>query len=667
MAYFVTGATGFIGRFLLVELLKREGTIYVLCRASSLDKLDELRDRLGTDEQRIVPIVGDLSKERLGVEADVIDKLSGKIEHFFHLAAIYDLTADADSQRVANVEGTRHALQLAEAVDAAHFHQVSSIAAAGLYKGRWTEDMFDEAVDVDNNPYYATKHESERVVRQESTVPWRVYRPGIVVGHSETGEIDKIDGPYYFFRAIQRLRSLAPSWLRGIGIEGGQINLVPVDYVAKAMDYLAHQPGLDGRAFSLTDPEPMTVGQMANSFAKAAKAPQFAVNVDSRLLDAVPKPVKAIAGRLPGAKQAVDLVLAELGIPREVLHYVDYPTIFDSTATQEALRDSGITVPPLGSYAQTLWEFWERTYSPDRRKDKALARTIKGKTVMITGASSGIGRATALRVGAAGGKVILVARGADKLEQTRLEIEDLGGIAFVHRCDLSDMSDIERMAKEVLQEHGRVDVLVNNAGRSIRRSVALSYDRFHDYERTMQLNYFGAVRLVLTLLPVMRQPSPDGRKGGHILNISSIGVQTNTPRFSAYVASKAALDAFSRCIASEVIEDGVHLTTIHMPLVRTPMIAPTTMYDRFPTMTPTEAADMICRAMIRKPKKVGTTLGNAGELMYQVAPRGVDLVLNYGYKMFPDSKAARGGPGSGTDQPTSESVAFAHILRGVHW
>jgi NAD(P)-dependent dehydrogenase (short-subunit alcohol dehydrogenase family) len=667
MAYFVTGATGFIGRFLLVELLKREGVIYVLCRASSLDKLDELRDRLGTDDQRIVPIIGDLSKERLGVEADVIDKLNGKIDHFFHLAAIYDLTADADSQRVANVEGTRHALQLAEAVHAGRFHQVSSIAAAGLYKGRWTEDMFDEAVDVDNNPYYATKHESERVVREESTVPWRVYRPGVVVGHSETGEIDKIDGPYYFFRAIQRLRSLAPSWLRGIGIEGGQINLVPVDYVAKAMDYLAHQEGLDGRAFSLTDPEPMTVGQMANAFAKAAKAPQFAVNVDTRLLDSVPRPVKALAARLPGAKQVVDLALAELGIPREVLHYVDYPTIFDSTATQEALRGSGISVPPLSSYAQTLWEFWERTYSPDRRKDKALARAIKGKTVMITGASSGIGRATALRVGAAGGKVILVARGAEKLEQTRTEIADLGGVAFVHRCDLSDMSDIDRMAKEVLQEHGRVDVLINNAGRSIRRSIALSYERFHDFERTMQLNYFGAVRLVLTLLPVMRQPSPDGRKGGHIINISSIGVQTNTPRFSAYVASKAALDAFSRCIASEVIEDGVHLTTIHMPLVRTPMIAPTTMYDRFPTMSPTEAADMICRAMIRKPKKVGTTLGNAGELMYQVAPRGVDLVLNYGYKMFPDSKAARGGPGGASDQPTSESVAFAHILRGVHW
>src|SRR3954447_1962568 len=341
MEYFVTGATGFIGRFLMAQLLQREGTIYALCRASSLDKLDDLRERLGTDDQRVVAVVGDLGKDRLGVSNEDLDKLDGQIEHFFHLAAIYDLTADADSQRVANVEGTRHALQLAEAVHAEHFHQVSSIAAAGLYRGTFTEDMFDEATDVDNNPYYATKHESERVVREEATIPWRVDRPGIVVGHSETGEIDKIDGPYYFFKAIQRLRGLAPSWLRGIGIEGGPINLVPVDYVAKAMDYLAHQPGLDGRAFHLTDPEPMTVGQMANAFAKAAKAPQFGYNLDTASLESavrtIPKPLRTIASRLPGPKLAADLVLAELGIRREVLPSVNHPPSFGVTKAQESL------------------------------------------------------------------------------------------------------------------------------------------------------------------------------------------------------------------------------------------------------------------------------------------------------------------------------------------
>ena len=667
MAYFVTGATGFIGRFLVAELLEnREGPIYCLCRAGSIDKLDALKARLG-DEERIIPVVGDLSKPRLGVDDAEIDRLAGKIEHFFHLAAIYDLTADADSQRAANIDGTRHALQLAEALSAEHFHQVSSIAAAGLYRGVFTEDMFDEAQDVEHNPYYLTKHESERVVRVESKVPWRVYRPGVVVGHSKTGEIDKIDGPYYFFKTLQRVRGVVPSWLRGIGVEGGEINIVPVDYVAKAMDYIAHQPGLDGRAFHLTDPEPLTVGGLFKAIAKAAKAPQPTVNVDARALDALPLRFATTISRLPGARQLTDLALAELGIPRESFAYLTYPTHFDSTKTRAVLHGSGIEVPPFTSYVQTLWDYWERAYSPDRRKDKQLARAIKGKTVMITGASSGIGRATALRVGAAGGRVVLVARGIEALEEAKREIEDLGGVAFVHRCDLADMSDIERMAKEVLQEHGRVDVLVNNAGRSIRRSIALSYDRFHDFERTMQLNYFGPVRLILSLLPIMRQVSPDGRKGGHIINVSSIGVQTNIPRFSAYVASKAALDAFSRCISSEIIDDGVHISTIYMPLVRTPMIAPTKMYDRFPTMSPAEAADMICKAMVRKPKSVGTTMGNAGALAYQIAPRGVDVVLNAGYKLFPDSHAARGGKDQKKDEPSTESVAFAHILRGVHW
>jgi NAD(P)-dependent dehydrogenase (short-subunit alcohol dehydrogenase family) len=670
LSYFVTGGTGFIGRNLIEQLLEREGTIYVLVREGSRGRLEELRSRWGAEEGRIVPVIGDLSQEHLGC-ADQIDELKGKIDHFFHLAAIYDMTADAESQRVANVEGTREATKLAEALDAKRFHMVSSIAAAGLYKGTFAEDMFDEAEKVDNHPYFQTKHESEAVVREESKVPWRVYRPGIVVGHSETGEMDKIDGPYYFFKLLQRARNAVPQWFPGVGIEGRKINIVPVDFVAKAMDHIAHIDGLDGQAFHLTDPNPLSAGQVINTFARAAHAPEAALRIDSRMFDFIPKQVRMGLTMLPPVKRITDQVLADLGIPRSVLVYINYPTDFDSTKTQEALEGTGISVPPLPGYADKLWDYWERNLDPDLFKDRSLSGAIKGKVVLITGASSGIGKACAVKCGAAGAEVLLVARTPEKLEETKAEIEGEGGTAHIHQCDLSDLDDVERMAKEVLEEHERVDVLVNNAGRSIRRSIENSYDRFHDFERTMQLNYFGALRLIISLLPSMRKRTR-GRKGGHIINISSIGVQTNTPRFSAYVASKAALDAWSRCVASEVVDDGVHITTIHMPLVRTPMIAPTKMYDAFPTITPEEAAEMITRAMITKPKKVATRLGNFGELLYNVAPKASDAILNTAYKLFPESSAAKGkgkedGKPAKEQELSTEGVAFAYLMRGVHW
>ena len=187
-----------------------------------------------------------------------------------------------------------------------------------------------------------------------------------------------------------------------------------------------------------------------------------------------------------------------------VLTYVDYPTSFDSTQAQKALKGSGIEVPPLESYAARVWDYWERNLDPDLFKDRSLSAAVRGKVVLITGASSGIGKATAVKVADAGATVLLVARSVEKLEETKDEIVAAGGTAHIHRCDLADIEDIERMAEEVLAYHGHVDILVNNAGRSIRRSIALSYDRFHDFERTIQLNYFGALRLILALLPAMR-------------------------------------------------------------------------------------------------------------------------------------------------------------------
>jgi NAD(P)-dependent dehydrogenase (short-subunit alcohol dehydrogenase family) len=663
MNYFVTGATGFIGRNLVQRLLRREGTVYALVRAGSRGRLEELRTSLGPDGARVVPIAGDLAQPGLGVSEEDLLTLRGDVDHFFHLAAVYDMTAGSEAQEIANVEGTRHAVELAGAIDAGCFHQISSIAAAGLYRGVWTEDMFEEAERLDTHPYFRTKHESERVVREECRGPWRVYRPGIVVGDSRSGEIDKIDGPYYFFKLLQRARRVLPAWLPAVGIEGGEINIVPVDFVADAIDHIAHQPGLDGQAFHLTDPNPKSAGEVINLFARAADAPQAALRLESGVTEPATSLVKTGLRLFPPARRALKAGLGELGIPAGVLNYVSYPTHFDSTRAQAALEGSGISVPPLESYADRVWDYWERSLDPDLFKDRTLSAAVRGKVVLITGASSGIGKATAVKVADAGATVLLVARSVDKLEETKREIEAAGGVAHIHRCDMADTEDIERMADEVLAYHGRVDILVNNAGRSIRRGVGLSYDRFHDYERTMQVNYFGAVRLILALLPSMR-----AHKLGHIVNVSSIGTQTNPPRFSAYVASKAALDAFGRVIASEVVDDGVHITTIHMPLVRTPMIAPTRMYDMFPAISPEEAAEMIAGAMVSQPKKVATRLGTFGELLYAVAPSVSDKILNTAYKLFPESQAAKGKGEEAPDKaPSTEAVAFAHLMKGVHW
>jgi NAD(P)-dependent dehydrogenase (short-subunit alcohol dehydrogenase family) len=266
-----------------------------------------------------------------------------------------------------------------------------------------------------------------------------------------------------------------------------------------------------------------------------------------------------------------------------------------------------------------------------------------------------------MKIAHAGGIPLLVARSMDKLQEAKAEIEATGGTAYAYSADLSDLDSIDALVKQILDDHVAVDMLVNNAGRSIRRSIALSQDRFHDFERTMQLNYFGAIRLTMGLLPHMRE-----RGSGHIVNVSSIGAQTNPPRFSAYVASKAALDAWTRVASSEVIGDGITFTTIHMPLVRTAMIAPTKMYDSFPTITPDEAGDLVCEALRAKPKQINTRLGTFGEVAYSLAPKAVDQVLHMAYKVFPDSAAARGEKDP-NEKASMEQVAMANLMKGVHW
>ncbi|TQM80708.1 short-subunit dehydrogenase [Saccharothrix saharensis] len=600
--YFVTGATGFIGRRLVAELLRRPDCerVFALVRPHSADKLDR--------HGKLTPVLGDLGSP---IDAD-------RVDHVVHLAAVYDFTASAEAHHAVNVEGTRRVVEYAERTGSGLLHHVSSIAVAGDHRGSFTEDDFDLGQHL-GSPYHATKHAAEKIVRGQDGVPWRIYRPGAVVGDSRTGEVDKVDGPYHFFAALAALARL-PRRLPLVAPHFGVANVVPVDYVVAALDRLIHADVPAGSTFHLTARRSQRMDEVYNALADAAGAPKVRFSVP------LPLPAEPTGAVVTG-------VLTELGVPPRLVPHLALHADFDSTATRAV---TGLEPPDFTTYAHTLWRYWADHLDPLRA---ARGHGLAGRTVLVTGASSGIGAASALAVARKGAVPLLVARRADELEEVAGRIRAEGGTAHTYPCDLTDAEAVGALLKQVLADHDGVDALVNNAGRSIRRSVHLSVDRLHDYERTMALNYFAPLRLVLGLLPHMRE-----RRFGHIVNISSMGVQINTPRFSAYLASKSALDAFSRVAASETVADGVTFTSVRMPLVRTPMIGPTKVYDAFPAATPERAAQWVVRALERRPEEVNLPAGVLVELARKAAPKTVRSLLHLVYRAMPEQGAPRTPP-----------------------
>jgi NAD(P)-dependent dehydrogenase (short-subunit alcohol dehydrogenase family) len=662
MHYFVTGATGFIGKRLVKTLLARRGAVvHFLVRPGSEGKLAALYEDWGVTKARAVPVTGDLTSKKLGVSADVLKSLKGTIDHVYHLAAVYDLSADEASQVQVNIEGTRNLVDFAKAIDAGHLHHVSSIAAAGLYEGVFREDMFDEAEGLDH-PYFMTKHESEKIVRKESKVPWTVYRPAFVVGDSSTGQMDKVDGPYYFFKVIQRMRQLLPPWFPAVGLEGGRINIVPVDFVVKCIDHISHgKADLTGKCFHLVDPVGYRIGDVLDIFSKAAHAPKMNLFVNAALLGFIPKSVKKGMMALAPVRRVRNALMKDMGLPEDVFTFLNWPTRYDRRELDAALKGSGITCPNLNDYAWVLWDYWERHLDPALFIDRSLKGAVAGKVVLVTGGSSGIGLAAAHRFAEAGATTLICGRDQDKLDEACAEARAKGYEFIAYPADIADMADCDRFVQLVTTNHGGVDFLINNAGRSIRRAIESSYDRFHDFERTMQLNYFGALRVTMGFLPGMA-----AKKKGHVVNLSSISVLVNAPRFSAYVASKAALDAWTRCASSEFADQGVTFTTVNMPLVRTPMTAPTKIYDSMPLLKPEEAADMIVQACVEKPVRVATRLGVFGEVLHAAAPRVTQIIMNTTFRMFPDSAAAKGEKGARASL-SPEAIAMSQMMRGIHF
>lgn len=626
MNYLITGATGFIGTFLLERLLARpEAIVYVLVRAGSEAKFSSLCARYAQDADRIKILNGDITHANVIAPSD-LKRLRGKVDHLFHLAAVYDMSMDDATADLVNNEGTRHVVNLANKLGGSIcLHHVSSIAVAGEdYVGRFSDSQFDEGQPI-HHPYYRTKFESEKIVRDESLVPFRVYRPGAVVGHSQTGEIDKIDGPYYFFQTIAQISRRLPNWLPLVGIQGGRVTMVPVDYVVSAMDYIAHLPNEDGKAFFLIQSPAPHVGEMLQALLAAAHGPAFVRQLNVK---AAHTPLRRITHRAGQLLPSFDNVFQRLvGAPPSAITAAFTATEFDDSNTRQTLNGSGISCPAFKDYAANLWQYWEENLAPATTVSRRKRAKLSGKVIVVTGASSGIGLSVAKKLAIAGAHVVLIARRKELLAEIAERIRLNGGQVSIYPCDLNDMEAIDACCQKILTDVPRIDVLINNAGRSIRRSVVESAERFHDFERTMQLNYFGAIRLIQNLLPAF-----SAQRHGQIINISSIGVLTNAARYSAYVASKAALDAFSRCLASEVQHKHIAISTIYMPLVRTPMIAPTKIYKYAPAWHPEQAADKVIAAIIAKPKAVATPMGRAAQWSYALWPRLNDAVMNRAFR-----------------------------------
>ncbi|MFZ2176842.1 MAG: SDR family oxidoreductase [Rhodococcus sp. (in: high G+C Gram-positive bacteria)] len=663
VTYIVTGGTGFLGRHVLPLILDRDDSaeVHVLVRRASVARLEKLVDGMPGGE-RVHPLIGDLTEPDLGLTEPP------QADHVLHLGAIYDLTA-GDEQAATNVDGTRSVIALAKKLGAT-LHHVSSIAVAGDHEGEFRETDFDLGQGFPT-PYHRTKFEAEKLVRESTGLRWRIYRPSAVVGSSVTGEMDKIDGPYYLFPFLAALAKL-PRSLPMIIPDIGSTNVVPVDYVAAAVVELMAAPGRDGQAFHLVNPRPQPVREIYAALAKAAGAPYPAVSVPGGLARPFVNPRRN--SPLDSGRR---MLLGSLGIPPVLVDNMTLPTVFVNDATREALRGTGIEVPDFASFADVLWTYWREHLDPDRARRDNPEGPLVGRHVVITGASSGIGRSSAIAVAKKGAKVILLARRAAELEAVVADIREAGGQAFGYPCDITDNESVEHTVKAILAEHDHVDMLVNNAGRSIRRSLYRSTDRLHDFERTMAVNYFGAVRLVLAFLPQMKE-----RRFGHIVNISSAGVQAATPRFAAYVASKSALDGFTDVAASETLSDGITFTTIHMPLVKTPMIAPTGHYNIGPITSPEKAAAMVVRALVERPKRIDVPSGTLGELGNLVAPAVKDRLLHQMYRMFPDSPAAKGESSpaqdrtpapTGSSQPHTSSTlsrvtrGVGRLVPGIHW
>jgi len=628
---FVTGGTGLIGRALVERLLRRGVNVTMMLRSDAETRrravLDSLGEVAGGANGSLRQVRGDLSAADLGLSDEGIAALS-EAGHCFHVAALYDIEADPELIAKTNVDGTANLLSaLSKAGFDGRLHHVSSTAVAGDFRGTFTEAMFEEGQALPH-AYHRSKLQSEKLVR-ESGLDYRIYRPSSVVGDSKTGAMDRIDGVYFSFGAIKKLAYAMPRWVRlPVPRIAGRFNLVPVDYVADAMVHIAFSD-IDARVFHLVDPDPPPLVKMTDLFVDAAGGPRLGPAIDIAKMPGMKK-TGALVAMLPSVRELRDAFLSDLGLPSGGLGLMNLRVRFDERETRAALAGTGIACPPLRTYAKTLYRYYEDHLDPMSQRPARYRRALAGKVVLVTGASRGIGLVVAQIAAEAGAKVLLVARDAAKLDEAAEGIRSAGGEAHAHAADLSSFDEVDALAEAVLRQHGGVDVLIHNAARSIRRPVVASMDRFHDYERTMALNYFAPVRLTLRLLPSLRE------RGGTISHVLTMGVLIPGPYFAAYLATKAALDAFGDSLMAELQHEGLHVSSVYLPLVKTEMMAPVEEYaGRRDVLTPKRAATMILDGVVDRRRRVLTPEGAFFAFSNRVTPATTSRILNLLERAFP--------------------------------
>lgn len=612
MQILVTGATGLLGKHLVPRLLARGHDVSVLVRPTTRARHTPLLAHWQTLGALTV-VAGDLD-HALGLPAAAYD-------HVFHLAALYDLGAGAPELLRTNVDGTRHLLAwLQQHNFAGVLHHISSIAVAGDHAGDFKEDDLDLG-QSHPHPYHRSKFLAEQLVRG-SGLRFRVVRPGAIVGDSRTGVIDRVDGPYYLFKPILKLRNALPPWFPLLGYLDVPLNMVPVDHVARVIDELAHRDGLDGQTFHVVDPDPPSFTDTFNLIAAAAGAPRIRLDAGKLARKFVPGGA-ALLGQLGALKFIRGQILRDLGVPPEVHAALGRKVRFDTTRLDHALAGAGLRCPRQADYIEALWDYWLRNLDPDRDPAALRRRYLAGKVVLITGASSGIGAALAVACAEVGATVALVARRADQLSVVAADARARGGHATTHVADLTDLSACDAVVAEVEAIHGRVDVLVNNAGRSIRRPLPESLARWHDIDRVFHINFHAPVRLIRAVLPGMR-----ARRGGHVVNVLTAGVAMASANFGVYGASKAALSHLTDTLAAELLAEDIHFTAAYPAFVRTPMMDSRVFDERTRAMTPDDCARWILDGVVRRQQRVIEFSTRRRWVLNALHPRGLTRVVS---------------------------------------